>query len=202
MGLLRSKSRSQQRFKMLVNVCPDDIFWTTEHFVTKPSIVMQHHKPECHAEKKWFTVFNVKVTARVYIIKIWLFFALSSKLLVCLQPNLVWWYSIISQSVLWKHGITAFKVKVTVKIQNVSEWLFALYFFHVSDRVHSVSLEPLKHLLPNLVRWCIIMSWCVMRKNWFTIFNVKVTARAYIIKIWLFTISSKLLHCLQPDLVW
>ena len=36
---------------MLVNVCPDDIFWTAEHFVTKPAMVMKHHKPECHAEK-------------------------------------------------------------------------------------------------------------------------------------------------------
>ena len=33
MGLLRSRSRSQRRFKILVNVCPDDIFWTTEHIV-------------------------------------------------------------------------------------------------------------------------------------------------------------------------
>ena len=36
---------------MSVNVCPDDIFGITEHFVTKPSMAMQHHKPECHAEK-------------------------------------------------------------------------------------------------------------------------------------------------------
>ena len=53
--------------------------------------------------------------------------------------------------------------------------------------------EPLNHFLPNLVWWCIIMRWCVMQKNWFTIFNVQVTARAYIIKIWLF--SLYLLNC-------
>ena len=50
-GLLRSMSRSQRRFKILVNVCPDNIFWTTKHFVTKPGMVMQLHKPKCHAEK-------------------------------------------------------------------------------------------------------------------------------------------------------
>ena len=50
-GLVRSKSRSQERLKMLVNVCPDNIFWTTECFVTKPGIVMQHHNLKCHAEK-------------------------------------------------------------------------------------------------------------------------------------------------------
>ena len=31
-GLLCSWSRSQQNFKMSVNVCPDDIFWTDESF--------------------------------------------------------------------------------------------------------------------------------------------------------------------------
>ena len=36
---------------MSVNVCPDDIFGITEHFVIKPGMVIQHHKPECHAEK-------------------------------------------------------------------------------------------------------------------------------------------------------
>ena len=36
---------------MLVNVCPDDIFLTSEHFVTKPGMVMQRNKPESHAEK-------------------------------------------------------------------------------------------------------------------------------------------------------
>ena len=38
---------------MSVNVCLDDIFWTTEHFVTKLGVVMQHHRPECSVEKKW-----------------------------------------------------------------------------------------------------------------------------------------------------
>ena len=38
-------------------------------------------------------------------------------------------------------------------------------------------------LVSNLVWWCIIMRQRVLHKNWFTIFNVKVTARAYIIKI-------------------
>ena len=36
---------------MSVNVCPDDIFLTTEHFVTKFDMVTQHYEPECHAEK-------------------------------------------------------------------------------------------------------------------------------------------------------
>ena len=87
MGLPRSRSRSQRRFKMLVNVCSDNIFWTTEHFVTKPGMVVQHHKPE----KNWFTVFNVTVTVRAYIIKILLFLLY---LLNCWPIcNLTWFYS-------------------------------------------------------------------------------------------------------------
>ena len=68
---------------------------------------------------------------------------------------------------------------------------------HVSDCVCSLFPEPLNRVLPNLIWWCIIMRWCVMQKNWFTIFNVKVTARAYIIKIWLF-----LLYLLTCNQTW
>ena len=64
---------------------------------------------------------------------------------------------------------------------------------YVSNLVCSVSPEALNHFLPNLVWWCIIMRRCVMRKNWFTIFNVKVTVRANKIKIWLFLLY--LLNC-------
>ena len=42
-----------------------------------------------------------------------------------------------------------------------------------------ISSEPLNILLPNLVWLCSIISQSVMQKNWFTVFNVKVTARTY-----------------------
>ena len=80
-------------------------------------------------QKKWFTVFNVKVTARAYDQNMTISLV-SSKLLVGLQPNLVWLYNIISQNVLLKNGITAFKVKVTTNFQNVSECLSRLYFLN------------------------------------------------------------------------
>ena len=48
---LHSRSRSDRRVNMSVNVCPDDIFCTTEHFATKLGMFMQYHEPECHAEK-------------------------------------------------------------------------------------------------------------------------------------------------------
>ena len=57
---------------MSVNICPDDIFLTTRHFVTKLGMVMLQNEPECHAKQKLFVDFKVKVkvTARVHIIKI------------------------------------------------------------------------------------------------------------------------------------
>ena len=48
MGLLHSRPLPQGRFKMLVNVSPDDVFWTTEHFVAKPGMVMQHQSVIMH----------------------------------------------------------------------------------------------------------------------------------------------------------
>ena len=77
---------------MLVNVCPEDIFWTAKHFVTNPGMIMQHHKPECHAKEKLvhrvqcqghnegLDNHNQDMTISI----------VSSKLLVCLQPDLVW----------------------------------------------------------------------------------------------------------------
>ena len=71
MGLLYS--RSQRRFEMSVNVCPDDTFWITKHFVTKFGMVMQHHEPESCRYFFVVAIFKVKVTARVHMINIWLF---------------------------------------------------------------------------------------------------------------------------------
>ena len=71
-GLLRSRSKSQQSFKMLVNVCLDDIVWPTKLFVTKlgmPCSIMS----QSVMQKNWYSVFKVKVTGRTYIFNIGLF---------------------------------------------------------------------------------------------------------------------------------
>ena len=193
-ALLHSRSRSQRRFKMLVSVCPGNIFWTTEHFVAKPGMVMQHCKLECHAEKLVTCVqcqghseglYNKDITISV----------VSSKLLVSLQPNFVWLYSIICWSVLWKKGITVFKVKVKSKVQNVSACLFWWYFLYVSDHICSVYRELLNHFFFFTKLGMVVYyheAMC-LAENWFTIFNVEVTMRAYIIKIWLLLLY--LLNC-------
>ena len=38
-------------------------------FITKLDIVMHHHEQEC-MQKDWFAIFQVKVIARAYVIKI------------------------------------------------------------------------------------------------------------------------------------
>ena len=59
---------------MSVNVCRDDIFLSTVHFVTTLGMVMQHHEPECRAQKKKegkkVAIFKFRVTARVPMINI------------------------------------------------------------------------------------------------------------------------------------
>ena len=46
-----SKSKSQKRFIIPVNVDLDDISSTAEPSVIKLGMVMHHHGPECHARR-------------------------------------------------------------------------------------------------------------------------------------------------------
>ena len=64
-------------FKMLMEVCLVDIFWTNEPYVTKLGMVMHysmavhHHEMECHMERLLCCAnFKVKVTVKVYISRI------------------------------------------------------------------------------------------------------------------------------------
>ena len=56
---------SQPRLKVLINVSLDDILRIAELFVTKPSTVRHHYKPECYIEK-WVSIFKVKVTVNEF----------------------------------------------------------------------------------------------------------------------------------------
>ena len=53
-GLLFSRSMSQPRLKVSVNVSLDDILCIAEPFVTKLSMVRHHYKPERHMQKMGF----------------------------------------------------------------------------------------------------------------------------------------------------
>ena len=77
-----------------------------------------------------------------------------SKLLARLPPDLVSLYSIISWSVLWENWITVLKVKVTVKVQNVSECLSGWYLLNTSNPFFKTSLAVslFKNPVQNLNR--------------------------------------------------
>ena len=52
--------------------CPNDIFLTTEPFVTKLGIMVHHHELDCYVEN-WFAIFRVKVTVSAPVVKMGLF---------------------------------------------------------------------------------------------------------------------------------
>ena len=70
-GLLCSRSMSQPRLKVSVNVSLDYVLCITEPFVTKPSMVRHHYKPEhhmwkigfylqCQGHSNWILVHTIK----------------------------------------------------------------------------------------------------------------------------------------------
>ena len=65
----------------------------------------------------------------------------------------------------------------------------------------SLLCAPQNTLLSNLLWLCSIVCQSVRQKNWFTVFNVKVTARAYKQNMTISVVFSKLLVDLQPSLV-
>ena len=68
---------------MLVNVWLVDTFC---HFVTKRGMVMQHHEPECHAEK----LVQCQGHSKGFYNQNMIISTISPKLLVDLESNLVW----------------------------------------------------------------------------------------------------------------
>ena len=140
MGLLCSRRRSQGRYKMSVNLCPDDIFSVclivfTQYFLncstiflTKLGMVVYYYEVICRAEKVVHYLQCHGHSKGLYN-QTMTIFPISSKVLVRLQTSLIW-QCIRSQSVLWKSGITAFNLKVTAKAQNVSECLSGQYFLN------------------------------------------------------------------------
>ena len=58
------KVKITANFKVLMNVCPDDIFWITEPFTTKLGMVMHYYYCQIVFWKDWFAVIKVKVTVK------------------------------------------------------------------------------------------------------------------------------------------
>ena len=101
--------------KVTVNVeCLDDIFWTTEPFITKRSIVVHHHELDW---KDWYAVFMV--TAEASYCQMMAFFCVC-EMLILLQPNLVWCHKLDCLLTRLNCSVVS-KVTVTAKIQHFSE---------------------------------------------------------------------------------
>ena len=119
-ALLWSRSKSEKRWRISVNVHLDDRSSAAEPSVAKRGMVMQHRGPKCllssTSGSQWGLIWsNMSVSA------------ISAELLIFLQPNLIEWYIIISWSVLCKNWIVIFRV--TVKVQNY--WIFLYLVFSV-----------------------------------------------------------------------
>ena len=99
-GLLCSRSRSQQKIRMSMNLCPDNIFSTAEHFLIEFGMRRHHYELECHAEKLLCYLHCQSHSEGSYDQNITVS-TLSLELLTIVQPNLVLWYYIIKWSVLW-----------------------------------------------------------------------------------------------------
>ena len=165
-GLLCSRSRTLQRFKMLVNVCPVS-------FVIKPGIVTQHHKLECHAEKLVHCVqhqghseglCNQNMTISV----------VSSKMLVHLQPNCLIAQHLKMECLVKKPG--------WLHSRSRSQWRFTMsrwYFLNYRTFCYQVWYV-------DAASWANVMGkFCFFFVFFIAVFKVKVTVRAHMIKIWL-----------------
>ena len=129
--------------------------------------------------KKLFPKFKVKVTLRAHMNKIWLS-NISSELLVLGNQT---WSNDTSSEARVSHEKDGLLLSRSRSQPIVT----------MSMHVQMISSKTLHFLSLNVVLWCIIMSQSVLQKDWFTIFNVKVTAKAPMIKVWQFLLY--LLNC-------
>ena len=173
---------------MLVNVCPDDIYWTTEHFVTKPSmVIMQHHKPNCHAEKLFHCVQCQGHSEGSYYQNMTIS-VVSSKLLVCLQPYLIYSTGVFCRKIesLCSRSRSQWMFKMSVNVCSVD-------IFWITEHFVTKLGTVMQHHEPECRAEFVVVV---------AVFNVKVTARAHMIKIWSSTIFLELLNPWLPNLVW
>ena len=131
-GLLFSRSMSQPRLNVSVNVRLDDILCIAEPFVAKPSMVRHHYKPECHMQKMGFCLqgqgYSNLILVRTMKYDYYMLHVLNCWFLGA--TNLVWQCMFIS----WMSSekvFAVFKVKVTVKVLNFSECLPGQYLWLV-----------------------------------------------------------------------
>ena len=171
---------------MSVNVCLDESFWTAELFFLFffPNLVWWCSiMSQSTMWKKKFAIFKVNVTARAHVIEddscyyvFWTVDSLATKLGLMIH--------IIGQSDFSK--LLHSRSSAGSECQCLFRWYL------------------LNHQTFCYQTWyCDASSWAdVHAEKFVSFFKVSVTARAYMIKIWVSTISAELLIVLLPNLVW
>ena len=165
----------QPRLKVSVNISLDDILCIAEPFVTKPSMVRYHYKPECHMRKMGFYLQGQGNWISVHTIKYDCFYVLNCWF--CKATNLVWQCMFIS----W---VSCEKVALLYS-RSMSQWRFWTSVNVCLDNISDQS---------NLVWWYIIISQSIIQKYHFVMFKVKATIAS--------TRFSEILKLLQSRLVW
>ena len=132
-GLLYSRSVTQPRLKVSVNVNLDGILCIAEPFVTKPNMATHHYKPECQVRKigfylqgqghsNWICVHTRKAWLfLLYVLNCWFF---GDQLSLTVHVHKL-------KSVLWQDCFSVFKLKVTAKVLNFSECFPGQYLWSV-----------------------------------------------------------------------
>ena len=128
-GSLCSRSMSQQRLNLNISINVSlDIIWIAEPFVTKPSMVIYHYKPECHVQKmghclqgqghsNWVWVHTMKSWLfLLYVLNCWFF---GDQLSLTVHVHKL--------ECLVKRLFAVFKVMFIVKVLNFSECLLGQY---------------------------------------------------------------------------
>ena len=166
-GLLCSRPRSQKRFEMSTNVCPDDISWTIKPFVTKLGGVSRG--------KNWFDVVKVKirVTARAYMIRIWLFcyifltadpFAVKLGLMVHSRMP-------VSCEIKWITGVEGQGHSKTSKcwLSNLIQLRIAMSWSEKTNLLSSGSRSQWWLLWSNYdCMLCLLNCWSFCNQTWFS----------------------------------
>ena len=150
MGLLCLRSRSKLRFKMSIDVCPDDIFWITEHFV--PNLVWLCSIMSQSVMRKHCCLWGQGHSKGSYDQNMTLS-TIFSELLFTWQQKLVWWCISSNQSVLWR------KKNRLLHSGSKSQRRVKMLIF-----VQMISFKLPNSLFPNLVLWCFIIQELIWSK--------------------------------------
>ena len=164
---------SQPRLKVSINISLDDILCITESFVTKPSMVRHHYKPECHMRKmgfylqgqghsNWISVHTIKYDISIICSELLIFGGNQLSLTVPV------------------HKLESCEKVALLYSRSRSQWRFWTSVNVCPDNISDRS---------NLVWWCIIISQSIIQKYHFAMFKVKariVSTRSSEILYWNF----------------